>query len=114
MRGEELTSIAYDGEGVWHDIWVEGVGSASSGIEDQNPLHEPPVRTSDDYTYFVSYYENGECIFTADDFTVQTSIIPVMTSVGRKGDLFDLQGRRLSGKPSKGVYIENGKKRVVK
>ena len=113
-EGEELTSIAYDGEGVWHDIWVEGVGSASSGIEDQNPLHEPPVRTSDDYTYFVSCYENGECIFTADDFTVQTSIIPVMTSVGRKGDLFDLQGRRLSGKPSRGVYIENGKKRVAK
>ena len=30
------------------------------------------------------------------------------------GVYFDLQGRRLSGKPSKGVYIENGKKRVVK
>ena len=27
---------------------------------------------------------------------------------------YDLQGRRLSGKPSRGVYIENGKKRVAK
>ena len=27
---------------------------------------------------------------------------------------FDLQGRRLTGKPAKGVYIEDGKKRVVK
>ena len=26
--------------------------------------------------------------------------------------IFDLQGRRLSGKPAKGVYIENGRKRV--
>ena len=71
-EGEELSTIDYNGEGVWHDIWVEGVGSASSGIEDQYPSHEPPVRASGDYTYFVSCYENGECIFTADDFNRQT------------------------------------------
>ena len=70
-EGEKLTTIEYDGKGVWHDIWVEGIGSASSGIEDQNPLHEPPVKTTSDYTYFVSCYENGECIFTADDFNIQ-------------------------------------------
>jgi hypothetical protein len=28
--------------------------------------------------------------------------------------LYDLQGRRLTGKPSKGVYIQDGKKRVMK
>ena len=75
-ESETLTTIKYDGEGVWHDIWVEGVGSASRGIEDQNPNHEPPVRTTSDYTYFVSCYENGECIFTADDFNVQTYTKP--------------------------------------
>ena len=32
-EGEQLSTIAYDDEGVWHDIWVEGVGSASSGID---------------------------------------------------------------------------------
>lgn len=68
-EGEQLSTIGYGGEGVWHDIWVEGVGSASSGIEDQIPLHEPLVRATSDYTYFVSCYENGECIFTADDFS---------------------------------------------
>ena len=31
------------------------------------------------------------------------------------GDWYDLSGRRLSGKPvSKGVYIQNGKKVVIK
>ena len=74
-EGQALTTIE-DGDGVWHDIWVEGIGSASSGIEDQNPNHEPPVRTTSDYTYFVSCYENGECIFTADDFNVQTYTKP--------------------------------------
>ena len=67
--GETLTTIEYGGEGVWNDIWVEGVGSASSGIEDQYPPHEPPMRTPGEYTAFVSCYEDGECIFTAEDFT---------------------------------------------
>ena len=66
--GEELSTIEYDGEGVWHDIWVEGVGSASCGIEDQHPLHEPKLQTTSEYTYFVSCYEDGKCIFTAEDF----------------------------------------------
>ena len=77
-EGETLTTIAYDGEGVWHDIWVEGVGSASSGIEDQIPSHEPPVRTPGEYTYFVSCYENGECIFTAEDFNIQAKPVTDM------------------------------------
>ena len=72
-EGEKLTTIDYDDEGVWRDIWVEGVGSATSGIENQNPFHEPYVRTPGEYTAFVSCYEDGECIFTADDFYVQTA-----------------------------------------
>ena len=65
---ETLTTIEYGGEGVWNDIWVEGVGSASSGIEDQCPLHEPPVRIQGEYTAFVSCYEDGKCIFAKEDF----------------------------------------------
>ena len=32
----------------------------------------------------------------------------------KKNTLFDLQGRELQGKPSRGIYIENGKKVLVK
>ena len=53
---------------MWQDIWVEGVGSATSGIEDQIPFHEPYVRTPGEYTAFVSCYEDGKCIFTKEDF----------------------------------------------
>ena len=28
--------------------------------------------------------------------------------------LYDLQGRRLNGKPEKGLYIQNGRKQVVR
>ena len=41
-------------------------------------------------------------------------ISPTATETIGKTAIFDLQGRRLSGKPAKGVYIENGRKRVVK
>ena len=79
-EGENLTTIEYDGKGVWHDIWVEGVGSESSGIEDQIPLHElspiPPGEYDYDFTRFVSCYEDGECIFTADDFNIQPTPKP--------------------------------------
>jgi hypothetical protein len=30
------------------------------------------------------------------------------------GAIFDLQGRRLSATPAKGIYIQNGKKRIVR
>ena len=77
-EGETLTTIEYNGEDVWRDIWVEGIGSESSGIEDQIPLHEQPVRTTSDYTYFVSCDEGGECIFTASDFNIQTKSVADM------------------------------------
>jgi len=32
----------------------------------------------------------------------------------KKNTLFDLQGRKLQGKPSRGIYIENGKKILIK
>ena len=122
-EGETLTTIDFNGEGVWYDIWVEGVGSASSGIEDQHPLHEPPVRTESDFTYFVSCYENGECIFTADDFTRISTIRTIMPSERKKEGIYDLSGRRVANSSEfhgssfrlpKGVYIQNGKQFVIK
>ena len=102
--GEDLTTIEYDDDGVWHDVWVEGVGSAISGIEDQNPFHEPPVRKPGEYTYFVSCYEDGECIFTAEDFDIPSAIKPVKSSVSKDMEIYDLRGRRLKS-PSKGINI---------
>ena len=103
-EGQSLSTIAFDGEGVWHDIWVEGVGSATSGIEDQIPSHEPPVRQPNDYTYFVSCYEDGECIFTADDFNIQTK--PVIDIAYRpfieEGKVWKLGGDE-SGNPVRRV-----------
>jgi len=110
----ELTTIQ-DGELVQKDYWVEVIGSASTGIE-ADGLVIPQVLLGAN-TFFVSCYENGECIFTAEDFAkpAYTSNIQFVEYNNIKEEPFyDLQGRRLNGKPSKGVYIENGRKRVVK
>ena len=110
---QELETIENE-DGVWRDIWVEGVGSAVSGIEDEVPYHEPPIRTASEYTSFVSCYEDDECIFTANDFFISTVMRSVRKSTDKDTIIFDLQGRRLNDKPNKGVYIQNGKKLVIK
>ena len=43
-----------------------------------------------------------------------TSIQPAKADHPAGVSTYDLQGRRLMQKPEKGVYIENGRKRVVK
>ena len=117
---ETLTTIEYGGEGVWNDIWVEGVGSASSGIEDQCPLHEPPVRIQGEYTAFVSCYEDGKCIFTKEDFYKESTGAETAQAYRpfvEEGKIWKL-GDRDSGNPMQlveyyyfdGDTIINGKK----
>ena len=48
----------------------------------------------------------------ASDPTAVRSISTATT--GPSSEIFDLQGRRLSAIPQKGVYIQNGKKKLVK
>lgn len=45
-----------------------------------------------------------------------TGITPAIHTIDNDGthNYFDLQGRRLNGKPEKGIYIENGKKYIAR
>jgi hypothetical protein len=40
----------------------------------------------------------------------ETAVRSIRTASVNAQSFFDLQGRRLSGKPAKGVYIQNGRK----
>ena len=105
-------------DNVQREIWVEGIGSQRYGIEPSS--HEPS--SQDNYSYFVSCYENGQCIFTAEDFTTGLTETDVShckydSSVinshdGIKQLYFDLTGRRLAAPPAHGLYIEDGRVRV--
>ena len=97
--------------------WVEGVGGEWSPVE---PFGH---QLNDGKKYeLIACYEDGECIFRSDDFKAKSYsdnniaglsesrvVMPEKVSA-----LFDLQGRRLTSQPRRGLYIQDGKKMVAK
>lgn len=95
----------YGSEESW---WVEGIGSCFG-------LDSPLQRTGPS-VQFLSCSVNGMTIITKEQFFGT----PIITSAGNPVQdrqesttqgycLLDLQGRRLSNPPSRGLYIRNGK-----
>ena len=84
--------------------WIEGIGS------DLGLLHPLSWNSGDDIQLVVS--DSGNTIYAH----LKVSSVSETAQVQRafKNEVFDLQGRRLQGKPEKGVYIQNGKKYVMK
>ena len=95
--------------------WIEGVGDSRFGIMPIKFFYSMPTfGNSSDLGYDFSIYEDGQLTFTNEKFmSAITRIIPSYEETD-SGFLYDLQGRRLSSVPRKGVYVRNGKKYVVK
>ena len=91
----------------WVNWWVEGIGSMYY-------LTSYSLFTGNCYSFY-SCQLNGETLLTQKDFpsTVGVRNHP-LTDVDVLSSLYDLQGHRLTGKPTKGVYIEDGRKMVGK
>lgn len=98
---------------------VEGVG-CEEGWELGRLFWQYPTDGIIHRENFISCYEDGGCIFTNEDFDNLPVITQepdyVLSVEDGKVDypLYDFQGRRLTGKTTKGVYIQNGKKVMVK
>ena len=102
-------------------VWVDGIGAALENpfaFESLYTFYEEPKLG--EHVEVRSCMKDGEYVYIDDWRSAPTEPI---TSVDEKIHfdnsmkdyvLFDLQGRRLSDKPSKGVYIQNGKKLVIK
>ena len=58
--------------------------------------------------YIKTLYKGPVLPLSSFDQTVGISDVNRSTST----DSYDLQGRRLTGKPAKGVYIEDGRKKI--
>ena len=59
--------------------------------------------------------EKSGCADLAGSISLDTAIRSVASAIPEvSSDLYDLQGRRLNAQPTKGVYIQNGKKVVIK
>lgn len=89
------------------DVWIEGIGSMQNGI-------------SGVYLTLATgaFVNMTECI-DGDTVLYQSEpLLDIQDVRSYKSDgysiIYDLLGRRLSEKPQKGLYIQNGKKRIVK
>ncbi len=101
-------------------FWVEGVGNPGYNPFSFELLFLPDVEPKlGKYTYVRTCMKDGEYIFKMDWMVepIEPSSIDgrVYTNNSPKAPhLYDLQGRRLQHTPAKGVYIQDGKKRVVR
>ena len=90
-------------------VWIEGVGSGAGPFSPWMPL--PPREcihlncedANHNYLFVDFFGDYGISTANSNHYLKSESDL-----------LVTLQGRRLAGKPSKGVYIQGNKKRVVK
>lgn len=86
------------------DYWVEGIGSLKSGIIGRKEYY-PDSGTLERCTY------GSEVLYFLDSIV---GIDEILTHKSSANGFHDLQGRSLNAQPSKGLYIQNGKKYVTK
>ena len=97
-----------------YSTWIEGLGS-SCGLD-------TPVRYPGNYNNFYSCWIGDDILGESDIFSatgIDTSVNDTFKtmdgrSISPDAPIYDLQGRRLSAAPQNGVYIQNGKKKLVK
>ncbi len=96
-------------------VLIEGVGCINSP-----GLLVDYLNSSSEYAgcfSFLSYMDDCQnysiTLYESEDFNIVTSVAHRHADHARNNTLFDLQGRRLKEAPQKGIYIEEGRKKVV-
>ena len=94
-------------------VWVEGVGSGAGPF-----MPWTPILPNSEIPFMDIYCAIGKSpVFSTKGFYDGYETSPVVSSHYSpvlNNPVFGLQGRRLGAKPRKGIYIENGRKQVVK
>ncbi|MDE7335262.1 MAG: hypothetical protein K2N10_02970, partial [Muribaculaceae bacterium] len=87
--------------------WVDGVGAPDSkSWAVVMPENFQTLR-------MIDCRQDAEVIFTAEDFTYQSSIREVSADQAARQGVYDLQGRRVAN-PNRGLYIINGQKQLIR
>lgn len=98
-------------------VWIEGLGSGAGPFSPW--MLQSPVQPGKIYpVYYTYYYLNRTCITRSDLFYESDSDTPNAVNISQptkeESTLYDLQGRQIPSKPSRGIYIEDGKKVLLK
>lgn len=102
----------YNDEGPIRDniVWVEGIGSGAGPFSPWMPLpswsfSRLECLVGNEYVFNTKgFFESGKTNTISDK----------KTATKKETSVYDLQGRRLKKKSSKGIYIQNGKKVLSK
>jgi hypothetical protein len=100
-------------------VWIEGLGSGAGPFSPWM-LQSPLLPTFNEHRAFVTYWGNEnlspQIIAISDEFyeLESSTAVSSLQPTQEKGTFYDLDGRQISTKPSRGIYIEDGKKRMVK
>ena len=87
---------------MWPNWWVEGIGGMQY-------LTASFQLTGNSYS-FLSCKIDGETLLRSAD--LQTVNVGALLYIQMRSAITDLHGRRLATPPAKGVYIENGRKKI--
>ena len=98
---------------------IYGIGGRGSG-----PVGLMFPEVSGVVRYFLSFYRDGELLLENTELreAIEKRINDVKTGIStivpdesaESGAMYDLSGRRIDKKPAKGMYIQNGRKYVVR
>ena len=98
-------------------VWIEGLGSGAGPFCPWMP--QPPLipKPNAEYRVYSTYWHNDNSspsIADYDDFYDLESSTAVNSpqQSPRNDALYDIEGRALPKKPTNGIYIENGKKKL--
>ena len=80
--------------------WIEGIGSLAGPT---TPFYYGMTGGED--TSIASCYVGDQCIYRRDPDSIQLPATDTPKSVS----IYDLSGRRLQQKPTKGIYIQGGR-----
>lgn len=92
-------------------VWIEGIGSAAGPFSPWMP------RPAEESISVVCEDVNRNLLISYLDFYSDQSSDAINNTTFKRDykiPSYDLQGRRLKGTPSEGLYIQNGRKQVVK
>ena len=91
----------------WDEIWIEGIGSLTGGIKGVSIY-----LATGSYPNLMKCMENDKLLFEYSDATnIEQPFVKHSIS---STPIYNLQGQRLTSAPRKGIYIQNGKKVVMK
>ena len=93
-------------------LWIEGIGSCWGPMRYKGWYYDDGCTRDSLFDCF----ENGECIYTSADqqsnsLSISSTAIP---SAHTPTKIWNIKGHRMTKQPRKGVYIQDGRKIVVK